>query len=639
MHAENPKYQQAANVSKGLFDDFRNQSDCFLQILLILLKRTSENPNFSFFFVCIIDLLLFNANHALPQGFFNLKCDQQPDSFESNNVIHDYQIFITKKDFMKKISISCLAILLIILPEVVLCQYTTNNSIVYNLFRENQFNFPQPKPLDTIIVGRYDFAGETFEGLKSISIPNGHGGQLLSPYNVKSECFQHMLKFRVDHFNGSVVIKINDKTFSNLNGSTDIYLPLQQTPHVQWQISAGNQTYSDKFNILRLHFFAAGSFSIPIVPIVVVYEPPMDQNGLNNAQYSETKYANSSFGLSFSTENSQTTPGELSTYDNFTKLLGFAANVMAGGGDLKNKIPGIALAALAKAFGDHTVTVTEGTIRNNRMTINTEAIQSNSYNTSPNNGGPGIGDMFVCLIKPRFLWQVYDDKIYTMLLDFEKKQLIPAAAVKDSMRNGANKDVYASVAVYDPFIARGPDVLLHQDRFTLMEVIDLSGIGGSTDIDLEHRISKSDTYSGTRYNSTTDDVTAGMLSFTGWIPNAETKKVITTVTNNYTKEVDSGTIVHARVSLYCSTDEHKVYQVYYDNIFGTFAVREAHNTNTTPTQTGILKDTRGNYRPNAPVTITAGKIKYFTYTNSKGQYSFYSPELKNTKTVAVLKMN
>jgi hypothetical protein len=540
---------------------------------------------------------------------------------------------------MKKLSIIGLTILSITSSHLAFSQYTTNNTIVYNLFRENQFKFPRPKPLDTIVVGRYDFASETFEGIKSITIPNGHGGQVVSPYNVKSECFQHMLKFRIDHFNGSVTIKVNDKTFSDLTGGIDIYIPLQQTAHVQWQISVGNQTYSDKFNILRLHFFAAGSFSIPIVPLVVVYEPPMDQNGLNNAEYSETKYANSSFGLSFSTENSRTTPGELSTYDYFTQLLGFAAGVMAGGGDLKNKIPGIALAALVKAFGDHTVTVTEGTIRNNQMTINTEAIQSNSYNTSPNNGGPGIGDMFVCLIKPRFLWQVYDDKIYTMLLDFEKKQLIPAAAVKDSMANGVNKDVYASVAPYDPFIPHGPDVLLRQDRFTLMQVIDLSGIGGSTDIDLEHRVSMSDKYSGTRYNSTTDDVTAGMLSFTGWIPNAETRKVITTVTSSYTTEVDSGTIVHAKVSLNCSTDEHKVYQVYYDNIFGTFAVREAHNINTTPTQTGILKDTRGNYRPNTPVTLTVGKIKYFTYTNSKGQYSFFSPELKNTKAVAGLKMN
>jgi hypothetical protein len=234
---------------------------------------------------------------------------------------------------------------------------------------------------------------------------------------------------------------------------------------------------------------------------------------------------------------------------------------------------------------------------------------------------------------------VYDDKIYTMLLDFEKKQLIPATAVKDSMTNGVSKDVYASVAVYDPFIPHGPNVVLRQDRFALIEVIDLSGIGGSTDIDLEHRVSESDKYNGTRYNSTTDDVTAGMLSFTGWIPNTETRKVITTVTSNYSREVDSGTIVHAKVSLHCAIDEHKVYQVYYDNIFGTFAVREAHDIYTTPTQTGILKDTRGNYRPNTPVTVSVRNIKYFTYTNSKGQYSFFSPELKNTKTVAVVKMN
>ena len=57
---------------------------------------------------------------------------------------------------------------------------------------------------------------------------------------------------------------------------------------VTWSVKSGTRIYRDRVLLDRPRIIGAGAFTVPALPLAVVYEPPPDEHRLNQATYSVT---------------------------------------------------------------------------------------------------------------------------------------------------------------------------------------------------------------------------------------------------------------------------------------------------------------------------------------------------------------
>jgi hypothetical protein len=124
----------------------------------------------------------------------------------------------------------------------------------------------------------------------------------------------------------------------------------------------------------------------------------------------------------------------------------------------------------------------------------------------------------------------------------------------------------------DPFVAGGPLTALPSDRFERRTGIIVRGAAFTRT--LTEEVSEEDNHAHSRSTVTTEDFSKGFLSFLGVGP-SETKTLTSTITTSSSTSFRNGNSATTRVRIEGMPAGAGRLSVFYDRLFGTFALQSA----------------------------------------------------------------
>lgn len=494
------------------------------------------------------------------------------------------------------------------ISQLSISQYSDANDRIYNAFKSNQFNFPPPpKPLDTVYVGEWDaleYDPElSFKGIKG-NIVEPHGSIRTTthlPGLTHSFSFKYKLKFTVKNLQPGFTfyVKLNGVSYQAGNGKTDIIIGVGDKTKFDWEIGNGISKYKDKLHIQRVPVVVSGVFKVPLMPLLVVYEPAPNNNGTNKAEYIRINTFGSSSTIGISKNQNRTlNTTKLTDIDVFKGILKVESEILGKIPDANAKAAATVLGVLADdgLWGGVTSTTTTGKIEESELTIISEDIQTSGISTDINSGGPGFGDVMVGVKNARFLWIINDGKFYATMLDFQEPFTYDANSIRDSIRSGSNKDIYKAIAQVNPFTANSPRYNLKSDPIRFIYMYDKGGEmsgNSSQTYTLEQSVTQSTRNSITKYTIDIDEYKKGFLSYLNISPFDANETYKLEVSNKVSNQVATGTVFKASLTLQNAPGEHKNYHVFFDKVYGTFVVQDASNVD--PVSSSGTKGQKGNH--------------------------------------------
>jgi hypothetical protein len=574
----------------------------------------------------------------------------------------------------------------------------------YQQLKNLQGLFPIPTPTATVQVGTFDPISGNFTGLKStqetIDEVTGAGGKpaepggankagsdpsspqrkpqtVLVPPEVNVDAVDVTLTWSLSRA-GAMQVTANGVTVGTQGNQTTVSIDVGKAESVRWTARSSTKFYSDTLIINRPPTIGVGAFTVPALPLAVVYEPPQYDEGKNFATYSQTKSMGTTMRVSFQREDSTAVPmpgrfdstkqfkDGLEVVESLLDLVGFFAG--GGGGDggkgsggsqgaglgtILEKI-GKGLKLLNDALGSTTATTQQGVRITIDHAISIQALQQDTFTTGSHDG-PGVGDRIIYLKNARLAWVLNPSGVQLMLLSWEalatdsvsilsadlaqlKASARSASTIKPlppppvGQKTGLNQATLQALLALDPFVGGGPGVSLTSPtlngRFSEVEQYEWSGSGTSGSGDthkFQYSVTQSDLTSTTNFVVNSEDDKKGLLAFLG-IGVTEDQSTKTTVQNSHSQEVDSQSVVATTVQLFAGEGERHSMKAFYDNIFGTFAFQDV------PTGrafvAGDLKDKQGNPLAHQEIRLTAGGKSYVTRSDAQGNYEFRSSQLK-----------
>jgi hypothetical protein len=552
-----------------------------------------------------------------------------------------------------------------------------------------------PSPYGETTIGTFDAATGYWDGLASaevnyipapgkpertrIVIPNAHVNAVLVG-----------LVFRVTNREGEFSIRINNGVKHRAPGGQDfVVVRVGRATQVKWTAECRGKTYSDTVNIVRPPQIGAGAFTIPALPITIIYDPPQDRNKQNTASYEETASLGTTSSATFSSDES-TTRNVTSEFALTTDLGSKITTLADGVGKIKSPYTAIisgALKLFAGGLGSSSSTQTNGHIdvKDHQLVLK---VTKSELTQTTTHLGPGLGDLFILLRNPRLVWLCDKGDISLALLGWDREQTVlaktlredldgyaKAAARRDAMgglrrrsiaptttpstspgpsatgptmtptpRPGANPPGGVKprpIAIYTPksgldeetiksLVKLDPFIAGGPDpnlsrRFVWVEQYEING--GYKRVRASHEIVSTDTNTATDYQTWVDDYNAGWLSAIGIGP-SETKKVKSNFSQSSSKAVTEGFEAAAQVEFWAEADEDYIVTVYYDTTFGSFAFRQEAGGGESVVS-GTATGANGQPAANQMVTITAGGRRFTTFADRSGNYVFHSREIPN----------
>jgi hypothetical protein len=328
-------------------------------------------------------------------------------------------------------------------------------------------------------------------------------------------------------------------------------------------------------------------FTIPVLPITIVYEPPADAARRNRASYRNARSLCTATEAAFASDVATTRPGDLG-------VPGFAGArefklALAAVGQLGDLLDQRVLRAIGRVSDlvDAAVGTAEAREVRGSSSVRSERLVSclgggETLSTLANDGGPGVGDQFSYWKNVRVLWLADRGRV-RMLVVSREPVLTDALTLRTALRtnDGARLALFGltperarALLALDPFVAaptREPD----PGRFTAGSPITM-GCGG-TEMSLVHEVTSSET--GARREATTrfrvrlEDYRAGFVSFLG-IGVAESRSLEARFAHTAATEGTEGVETRATAELWC-TPGAPPYVVYWyvDEVFRSFAFR------------------------------------------------------------------
>ncbi len=387
------------------------------------------------------------------------------------------------------------------------------------------------------------------------------------------------LKIRVSGASTMTAV-VNGRTYT---GST-VTIPLGAAPSVtNIRLSAGSAVDDEVIQLQQGPFVGAGAFTIPVLPLGVVYEPPQRpgfnpsdlwhvQHQRNYQSYTQSTTVGSSIEHTAGSTRSTTTYEPPSSIGNKLTTISNAYEAVGGGGAV-----GSALKGLASGFGTVSGTQTQGVtdLTGRGFSVATTI----SSTTTTNSGlGPGKGDLLFYMknVKVAWFWSGSGSPRLTVL-GHDGVISLPAQQIKDHVNvlqqtTPGHKDLMGlrSLMALDPFIAGGANAPLAGPRF---EYIGIFTPGGQTNDFLERTVVARWNTTGTeRLSVQTEDHHAGWLSSIGI---GETSNYTGSLSFTYGTHRSVKTTVEQSALLHLfgtATDKYQVL-AYHDHVSNTFAVK------------------------------------------------------------------
>ena len=444
---------------------------------------------------------------------------------------------------------------------------------LYAKLRELEGLLPKPPAQATISMGSWTPNG-TFYGVASTCrIVFNPKGKVCTPPTQALYGISARLSFDVPN---GVTLTANGKTATSSAGH--VVLDVGTVDVVDWTLSSGSYSVSDKLFISRPEVGGVGAFTVAALPVTIVYEPPQNAARTNSAS---TSFGQESTVVTTVSKGNSTASTPMWVAGDAAKQIGVKMATLLPGGTYASQV----LNGILGAWD--TVSPTTTTEVGSDHTLSVKVSQSQAISTYAH-GGPGHGDLIVFYKDARVAWGMDAGKVSLTLLDHGplamvtvdtlRTDLTAATAGQTAPVTQLDATTLSSLIKLDPMAStvRRPidtifgGVALPAGRFITDERLLVNGAMYSQS--LSHTITASDTTSTMSTTTTVKDANSGWLSLIG-IGDPVDDKVTTKVSFGSSRTASTSNTETATLNLSAAGNESYSVDVFYDNIFGTFLAR------------------------------------------------------------------
>ena len=378
-------------------------------------------------------------------------------------------------------------------------------------------------------------------------------------------------------------------------------------------ITAAGQSQFIHIRIFRPPVLGFGAFTIPALPITLIYAPPQRKQAKNSASYRDTftlsRTLSSSLTFNHETKNVQAyTVADI--VDKAAAAIATVATLAAGaaaaaapapaglssdGGSDSTDLQGASAELNLVSSILNGVGGTSSNTTSTALTVESDQSLKLSYSNSDMFGsaaglGPGVGDRLIYMSNVRVVWMALNGVVGIHVLGFESVNALAAQALIQDQQALANGGVANNTGLdaaslknllsLDPFTVHrrldaqvGPP-LISPPRFVPANPAERKGEGTSGDGDqfsTTYEITNEDKQVTTAVQTSIPDVKPGWLAVIFGAPNMETTTTMT-VTVSQSSDVQTDEAITNTATFFSQgpDDPYDVF-VFYDRLFGTFA--------------------------------------------------------------------
>ena len=478
--------------------------------------------------------------------------------------------------------------------------------------------FPLATPAKTVHVGNFDAATGTFKyAVHAVTVIETDTGPTGKPVITKFPAGQIKLanvvnlslQFSATNLKGPFRVSFEGTEVTAAAGVRSVTVDVGEAQSVigtdkkittlEGFVQSGDAETEIRLQIIRLPVVAGGAFTLPAVPIALIYAPPPGSQGKNYAEYSSMNSTSRKIATTVSSGTTTKTGDAYSTSDFIDKISGLVSSItgflgafgIVGEDPLKkagaSTILGLnLLSGIVSSTTTSTSTALTTTTEHDLQTTDTDTTTTGT----PAGLGPGVGDRFVYLKNVKVGWVIGNGALsFNVLGDdgirsFAAQQLISdakaIAASGGSVTAGpvTNLDgpTLLMLLSLDPFVGNAKPTL-SEPRFALNDPPSAGGSGTDPTGDVfnvSHDITTTDTTTQTSVTTTVTDYKPGWLDALFGDNQAREDQA----TFGYTSAVTNTTEQKQTASVFFfarPTDPPYAVGLYFDRLFGTFAFTPA----------------------------------------------------------------
>ena len=528
---------------------------------------------------------------------------------------------------------------------------------VYNAIKAQEANFPIPKTTATYVVGtldaltgRFTYAVPTYSETDTDTGPLEPGGPLkplphpitlvggrITALNVQNVILQFNVKNRqardfvlsVPGFPDAHAAQNQDFVTLNVGSASGIDA---------FTLTCGKRYISQLPLEIIYQIVGAGAFTMPALPVAIIYAPPPDQSNKNTASWSFSNTTGTSSTLITTQQQGSGTPSlQFNIPADLASVIQLVGQDMQLSGDPGTKavggtlgVVGRAIALIPSIFGQTNVSSSVGTTSTQQKVLTLTITEQQTVTTSGQSGGPGSGDLIYYLTNARLCWFANNGLLQLALLGWDRVASVSAGFLRSQgAQSGLDPATIQALLALDPFVAGGPQAPLTQPRFELVETTEINA--GEWKRIETYSFNQQDTNTSVRSSATMIDMKAGWLSFLGFGPERTGTNTISMSFSTSTQNT-AGRTVTDTVDLFAGPTEIYSVEIYADVIFGTFAYRSVPVA-ATPKVTGTVQDSLNKPLPFAEVTLVNNGRRFVTRADAHGRFAFHSGSIAPGHTV------
>lgn len=354
----------------------------------------------------------------------------------------------------------------------------------------------------------------------------------------------------------------------------------------------GEQLYTNAA-IVKHQPTGFGAFTLPVVPISLVYAPGQNEARSNTVQYTNsfTSRTTLTTRVGQETANSKSLGTEFAMELELKGIANLAGDVIGEGKGKKAKIISKGLKTFAKLLGSAKITETsiEATVREGALTVGSTDTR---IDNPDNRDGLGQGDFIHYLRNARFAWVANDGRIRISLLGSESRGNLTVESLRADLeqlasvsgrcgsrdegvgaQTGLTCSSVAALLDMDPF-GRTNFPTLDPERFEPVKVESVAAGTPPQCRSYTRTLSRTDTTTRVRSTVKVEDYDRGLLAAIGLgVSENKDLKTTTTHTNSQATTNEETSTVD-----YCFGSDPDVpidYQVTFDRAFGTYIISRA----------------------------------------------------------------
>ena len=278
------------------------------------------------------------------------------------------------------------------------------------------------------------------------------------------------MKFSVTNAATAWTVRVNGADTSVRAGKRSVLVDVWDAEAARWRITIGSRVHEDVVRFQRPqgpHPAALGAFTIPVLPLTIVYAPPVDSLGASSAKYSTAKTVGNTVDFGLTTDVSSTVPVSGSMF--LTSLSAMKGTLEVDALALKaSPTASEVFSKVADQIGQISSTEQKGVVDGTESTITLVQSTSDELRATVTNGGPGVGDELHFFLDLRMIWSYVDGRLRLCPLSF-RRTFLPASALRDQAAPGISAADATALLALDPFSGPAGRHTLPADRFTFFE--------------------------------------------------------------------------------------------------------------------------------------------------------------------------